>query len=110
MPKKDNKPTNKPVNRDALAGIVSDYTGYTKEVILEVFKAKDLAITTLLSEGYSVKDHKMVRYDVSHQPARENAFNGISKVYYDIPAKHIVTVVALADVKNALKKLNGIDE
>lgn len=109
MHKKTNKVA-KPINRDGIASIVSDYTGYTKEVIIEILKAKDLAITTLISEGYSVKDHKMLRYDVTHQEERPKAFDGINKVYYTIPAKKIVTLVPLADLKNALNKLNKVDE
>lgn len=95
----------KTINRAELAGIISEHTGYTKEVVKEILESKDLAVAELIAKGYSIKDHKMYRLDITTRKEKK-AWDGINKKRFIVPEKQDIKFVPLVELKDALEKLN----
>lgn len=94
------------VNRTEVVRAVAEYTGYTQEVVREILSAKDKAVAQFLSEGYSVKEHKLFRLDLVVRPEKKNAYDGVNKKNYVIPEQVVVKLRPLKGLKDALEELN----
>lgn len=96
----------KVVNREDMIGIISEDTGYTKEVIREILTSESNAKLELIAKGYSYKDLKLGRFDIKLRPEKVNAWDGVNKRRYTIPEQYVIRYEPLKETKDALDILN----
>lgn len=99
----------KAVNRRELAKYVAQVTGFTQKDVLEVLSAEDDVIAELISQGYSIKKHKLFKIDIEDKPEKR-AYDGLNERYFTIPEKKIVKMKPLSGLNRALDKLNESTE
>lgn len=99
----------KSINRRDLARHISQETGYTQRDVLEVLEAEDDIIAALISEGYSIKKHKLFKIDVEVKKEKR-AWDGLNKRHFTIPEKKIIKLKPLSELQKAIDELNAKEE
>lgn len=99
----DDKPT---LNMRDIARAISEDTGFTIADIETVMRSEDKIMARAISQGYSIKKHKLFRLDIEIKPEKPRAYNGFSKEYYTVPEKKIVKVQMLKQMRDAIDELN----
>lgn len=98
------------LNMRDIARAVSEETGFTIADIEAVMRAEDVIIARAISQGYSIKKHKLFRLDIETKPEKARAYNGFSKEYYTVPEKKIVKIQMLKQLRDAIDELNKSED
>lgn len=96
----------KELNLDDLVREASTLTGFTQKDIRTVAEAMNEVVEQALSQGYSIKNHKMFKLSLVDKEGYE-AFNGFSSTYYAIPPKKVMKFKPLSRLEEALDKNNN---
>lgn len=95
----------KELNLEDIIRGVSHTTGFTQKDIRTVAEAMNELVETSLSNGYSIKNHKMFKLSLVEKEGYE-AFNGFSNDYYTIPPKTVIKFKPLSRIVDAVEKNN----
>lgn len=95
----------KTMNRTDVARAISQYTGYRMKDVLAILQMEDEVITQAISQGISIKNHKLWKLNIKKKPEKV-AWDGISKKTFIQPEKYVVKFVPLSRLKEAIDTYN----
>lgn len=96
----------KTLNRKDIARMISRETGYRIRDIEKILAVEGLVITSAISQGYSIKNHKLLKLEVNRKPPKEKAWDGLNKRYFVQPEKFVVKYVQLSALDEAIEEYN----
>lgn len=95
----------KQINQSDIASNVSRITGFTKKDVLKILKAENEVIQAAVTQGYSVKNHKLYRIEIEDREERQG-YDGINDKYYTLPDRKVLKIKHLSMLDIALEGLN----
>ena len=93
------------VNLKDIARAVSEVSGFTITDIETVLHYAEEAVSNAIREGQSVKLYKNYKLELIKRPPKR-AYDGINKVYKDLPERYAVTLKPLSMLQSAIDDLN----
>ena len=94
------------LNRRDIARLISRETGFKISDIEEILAWEGTIISSAISQGVSVKNHKLWKLDVHKKPPKEKAWDGLNKRYFTQPEKFVVKYVQLSAMDEAIEQYN----
>ena len=99
----------KELNREDIIRSIAMATGYTQKDIRAVLDAESLVIEQAITQGYSVKHHKLYRLILEEKKGFKG-FDGLNNTYYDVPDKTVLKFKPLSRLQEAIDNLNNSED
>lgn len=93
------------LNRKEIARLIARDTGYRISDIETIMDSENRVITSAISQGHPVKNHKLYKLDIHTKPAKK-AWDGLRGKYFNQPEKQVVKFVPLVELERAMKELD----
>ncbi|BAF81328.1 putative integration host factor [Enterococcus phage EF24C] len=95
----------KTINRTDIARTISHHTGYRMKDILKILEIEDEVVAQAVSQGISVKNHKLWKLNIKKKPEKV-AWDGINSKSFIQPEKYVVKFVPLSKLKESIDTYN----
>lgn len=93
------------LNRREIARLIARDTGYKISDIETIMDSENRVISSAISQGYSIKNHKLYKLDVKVKPAKR-AWDGLRKQYFNQPEKQTIKFVPLTELEKSMEELD----
>nr|DAI05816.1 MAG TPA: type II DNA binding protein [Herelleviridae sp.] len=93
------------INRNDIARTISHHTGYRLKDVLHILEVEDEVVAKAISQGYSVKNHKLWKLNIKKKPEKV-AWDGINSKSFIQPEKYVVKFTPLSKLKDAIDTYN----
>lgn len=94
------------LNRKDIARLISRETGFRISDIEKILSWEGRVITSAISQGYSIKNHKLLKLEVNKKASKEKAWDGLNKRYFVQPEKFVIKYVQLSALDEAIEEYN----
>lgn len=93
------------INQEDIIRSIAYATGFTQKDIRKILRVEEEVIATALTQGLSVKNHKLYKLALEDKESY-TGYDGLNKKYYTVEGKKVLKFKPLVMLDDSMEELN----